>query len=387
MTFGLRLEWLLLAGALAVPTGCGPEPVAESPPRLELTFVGDWNTGPGTRLEAVDPELFGGLSALAYDPELEAWFALSDARTESRFFRLEVGMEGGELAIEPVATYFITDASGESFSANMLDPEGLARSPWDTWLVSTEPDLRDDPPEQAKVLEIDRNGGFIRSLQVPEKLLADGWPPDRGVRHNLGFEALTFSPEGAWLFLGAEATLLQDGPPAGFDNPGFCRIVRFAVEGDGLAASAEYVYPVGPFAEVEGFEGSVVSGGLVELVALSPERLLALERIFVQEIEGQGRNVTRARIYEVDLSSATDVRDVASLSSELDWRPVTKMLVLDLDDIRDQLSPGFTELDNLEGMGLGPELDGGGRALLLVSDDNFRASQRTEFILLRLKGV
>jgi hypothetical protein len=75
-----------------------------------------------------------------------------------------------------------------------------------------------------------------------------------------------------------------------------------------------------------------------------------------------------------------------SLETSRDWRPVTKELVLDLDDVVDELSPAYPRLDNIEAMGLGPDLPGGGRALLLASDDNFQNKQRTQFLLFRLNG-
>ena len=66
---------------------------------------------------------------------------------------------------------------------------------------------------------------------------------------------------------------------------------------------------------------------------------------------------------------------------------VVEELLLDLDDIVPRLSEEYRKLDNLEAMGLGPELPGGGRALLLASDDNFHETQRTQFLLFRLKGI
>ena len=64
-----------------------------------------------------------------------------------------------------------------------------------------------------------------------------------------------------------------------------------------------------------------------------------------------------------------------------DWRPAQKELLLDLDDIVPDLSPGYQSLDNFEAMGLGPVLPDGGRILLVVSDDNFQDTQRTAFLL------
>jgi hypothetical protein len=189
------------------------------------------------------------------------------------------------------------------------------------------------------------------------------------------------------VFVGAEGTLVQDGPVAGVGSVGFSRVLVYDVEGEDLSEAREYIYPLGPFPSVPDFREQEVSGGLVELVSLGGDRLLALERLFIREISGEKRDRNQARIFHVDLSSATDVKLIESVGASADWRPVIKELVLDLDDVLDELSSEYPRLDNLEAMGLGPELPGGGRALLLASDDNFQDKQRTQFLLFRLKGV
>jgi hypothetical protein len=52
-------------------------------------------------------------------------------------------------------------------------------------------------------------------------------------------------------------------------------------------------------------------------------------------------------------------------------------LLLDLDELG-------IPLDNVEGLTLGPRLPDGGRSIVLVSDDNFAASQFTQFLLFAL---
>ena len=46
--------------------------------------------------------------------------------------------------------------------------------------------------------------------------------------------------------------------------------------------------------------------------------------------------------------------------------------------------PELDDLDNFEAMTFGPTLPDGGRTLLVVSDDNFRVTQKTVFLLFRL---
>jgi len=58
--------------------------------------------------------------------------------------------------------------------------------------------------------------------------------------------------------------------------------------------------------------------------------------------------------------------------------PVRKKLLLDLSDLG-------IKLDNLEGMTLGSRLKDGSQALILVSDNNFKEEQVTQFLIFRLE--
>ncbi|MGH9319846.1 MAG: esterase-like activity of phytase family protein [Vicinamibacteria bacterium] len=373
----MRLLTRAIAVAFLIAAGCRrQEPIPESAPHLEVSFLGDALLSQGVAIDSLE---VGGLSALSFSGEPPGWLALSDAHVPARLFEMEVDFD--ESRLEVAATKALPLRDGDD-----LDPEGLARCPWGNLFVSTEGASRTEPIQQPKLLEFDAQGALKRNFPIPEKFVVSGSPPEKGIRHNMGFESLGLSPDGTRLFVGVENTLHQDGPMASFETAGFSRIIVYQVRERELSAYREYVYTLGPFAAVPDFEGQEVFGGLVDMVALGNERLLALERVFIRELSGQKRDTTKARIYDVDLSEASDVSGISSLAEEADWRPATKELVLDLDDILPMLSSEYPRLDNLEGMGLGPELPGGGKALLLVSDDNFQKKQRTQFLLFRLEG-
>jgi hypothetical protein len=386
---GIRIGGLALV--VAVTARC-ERPIAPAPQALRVEFLADANVAPGEAFRAEDGAALGGISGIAYRPERKTWLALSDARTHSRFYELKIEYDpqGETLAVTPIRETRLTDEAGAPFSEGAIDPEGLAPSPWETLLVSTEPDTRPEPAVPPQLFEIDLEGRLKRRVEVPEKFLTNGSPTAYGARHNLGFEALTVSRDGSKLFVGVEDTLHQDGPIASFQSAGFCRILTFSLPlagtSDEIRPEAEYVYPLGPFAREQGFEEPVVSGGLVELSALADGRLLALERVFVRDGKDRSKSLNRVRIYALDLEFATNVSELSSLDGASEWTPVRKELVADLDDFVDELSPGFQMLDNFEAMGLGPELPGGGRSLLVVSDDNFQQTQRTAFLLFRLTG-
>ncbi len=373
----MRHTRVVIAFALFASACRRKEPVEPVPPVLEISFVASFLLPRSTQIESIE---VGGVSALIHEPESGLWLALSDAHVPSRFYELAVSFAGGALTAAPSGVVVLQGAEGQ-------DTEGLAEAPWGSLLVSTEGDADRAPVLQPTLLEVDRGGALLRTFEIPEKFQFAGSPQVRGIRDNLGFESLAVSPDGKRVFVGTEGTLVQDGPVAGVGSVGFTRILVYGVEGKDLSEVREYVYPLGPFAPVPEFGEQEVSGGLVELVSLGDDRLLALERLFIREISGEKRDRNQARIFHVDLSSASDVKSIDSLGASADWRPVVKELVLDLDDVIGDLASEYPRLDNLEAMGLGPELPGGGRALLLASDDNFQDKQRTQFLLFRLKGV
>ena len=80
------------------------------------------------------------------------------------------------------------------------------------------------------------------------------------------------------------------------------------------------------------------------------------------------------------LPGADDVSGVTDLDDAGVVRTADKSLVLDVDDLN-ELPDVHLTLDNLEGMTLGPRLPDGGRALVLMSDNNFTPGQVSQFLL------
>ncbi|NEP02233.1 MAG: esterase-like activity of phytase family protein, partial [Symploca sp. SIO2E9] len=118
--------------------------------------------------------------------------------------------------------------------------------------------------------------------------------------------------------------------------------------------------------------GTIVNG-LTELITLdNAGHFLSLERTY--GLAGSG-----AKIYQLATGSATDTSGIATLKGDISRiHPIQKKLLLDLSELG-------IYLDNLEGIELGPRLSDGSQSLLLVSDDNFREEQVTQFILFRVE--
>lgn len=319
----------------------------------------------------VDGTVVGGLSGLAYDREADRYWALSDdrgARGYARAYRLRIDpnptadgarLDAGSVTVE--AVHRLLDLEGRPFPPAGLDPEGIAKAP-DGFYLSSEGVSKNGIP--AFVAKLGPDGRVVRQLPLPARYLpGDG----RGVRDNLGFESLALTPDRSVLFAGLENALEQDGPAASPGTRSPARILRFDLARG--ARLAEYVYPVEPVSASSTSPDGILLNGLSDLLPLDGERLLALER---QYVEGVGNSV---RVYEVSLEGATDVSALDSLSAT-EWTPAKKSLLLDLAELG--IPPA-----NFEGMTFGPVLPDGRQSLVLVTDDNFNPRQEaTTFVLL-----
>ena len=361
-----------LAVALAGCAGGGAPRTGDealSPLAFELLGVAEL-----AKTTPLDPAPVGGLSALAWHPETGDWIALSDDAGERghppRFVTLRLALGDGRLAagdVEIVRVTPLTDTGGLPFTPGSVDPEGLALAPRGTLFVSSEGAA--DRGIAPWVREVGLDGVTRRVLPLPAHVLPAGEGEERrGVRHNYGFEALTLTPDGARLVTATEVALAQDGPRAVFGVPSRARVLVFDAGGGELVA--EHVYEVDP-APAAAAEGGAEIAGLVELLALGGGRLLALERAFVS---GHGNTV---RLYETSLAGAEEVTGRARLPRRA--RALEKRRLLDCADLG-------VEVDNVEGMALGPALADGRRTLVFVADDNFAGHQRTLFYAFAVSG-
>lgn len=188
-------------------------------------------------------------------------------------------------------------------------------------------------------------------------------------RPNLALEALAFDPAGGCLYTASEAAL-RGGPD------GFSRLVSLparrpaaGLRGDGAAAREWHV----PLEEATGAALPMLPKpftGLCGLSALPDGRLLALERTFGYEIapgaDGEAvQSLCRATISVLDVRAR---RGIAAGHPEAEApEPATGPSAETVAEKR-VLWRALTGDANVEGICLGPELPGGGRLLVAVSD-------------------
>jgi hypothetical protein len=231
-----------------------------------------------------------------------------------RLCPLELGLDEAQRAIASVA------AGPCVVLAGARDAEGVAFRAGSV-LVSDE--------SVAAIREYDPATGKLRHSVIAPQVF-------RGrMTKNRGFESITVAPDGQGIWIANEGPLTVDGD--------LVRLQRLDAE---LAPTGAWAYRS---ERVLGF------AGVVDLLALEGGDLLVLERT----LTGGGFS---ARIFQADFADATNVTRAPALR-ELDGvRPVGKRRLW-------ERTGGF---QNFEGMALGPELAGGGRLVVLVSDGGER---------------
>lgn len=370
---------LLIVAFVLSAVGFGVQTVTAKGEDVQVTvagyeLIGTVNIPTGTPFENT---VIGGLSSITYDRARNVYYAISDDQGTSgpvRYYTLSIDVSDGQLDPDDIDVLDVTailDPSGAPYATGSLDPEGLVLAHKGQLYFSSEGFAARTPPVNPFINRINLNGKHSRSLVIPNEFIPTA---TQGVRNNLGFESLNITPDQRTLVTASEAALVQDGPPADLNQSSLARILEYRLSSG--KPGSQYVYVVNPVAEVPVPATQFRVNGLVELLPLdNAGTMLALERSFSVGAEGAGNTIW---LYEIQTREATDVSDMFSLLNEV-FTPVTKRLILNVEE-----DLGI-EPDNIEGMAFGPALPDGRVPLILVSDNNFVATQTTQFIALAIE--
>ncbi|WP_245939689.1 esterase-like activity of phytase family protein [Stenomitos frigidus] len=381
-------SWLLAMILAAMPllTSCDlPQVSAED--RLFLNLSVDFLDEYQLPKQDFEGTRVGGLSGITYDRQHDRFYAISDDRSEfapARFYTLKLALDKADAkaprikAVTIEAVTPITSEDGKPYPKGTIDPEGIALSPLRTVLISSEGVTREGIAPFVREFDL-KTGQWKRSLQIPKRYIPDarGEQQTQGVQDNLGFEALTVTPGGYGntavepfrLFTATESSLKQDAEAGELGKGAKNRLLHYMLEASRALLVSEHLYQLDPPPQ------GAISHGLTELAAIDQGgHFLSLERSF----SNKGFAV---KLFQLSTGGATDISLIDSLKGTLSGTiAIPKKLLLDLAQLG-------VPLDNLEGMTIGPRLPDGSQSLLLVSDDNFRNEQVTQFLLFRLKGL
>jgi hypothetical protein len=202
-------------------------PVAPTTARsagIVVTPLAVFNIETGTTFPGSGDLPLGGLSACLREPEGET-LAVSDSTEIPLLYRLAIDWQGTSLRVTPTsATRIATGGTGEP---SRVDLEGIADGTRGTLIVSTEGvDRGGQQRDLPALLEYGRDGHYIGALPLPAAYRPSADRPQRGLRHNAAFEALTAAGT-ARLIVGTEQPLAQDDDVPSIGRGAWGRLLEF----------------------------------------------------------------------------------------------------------------------------------------------------------------
>lgn len=256
--------------------------------------------------------------------------------------------------------------SKDSAKTEVLDLEGLAPTPWNTFLLISEGDFNQKPRINPRLLEIKKDGSYVRDYEIPEEVIPEKTGlQKKGARNNRVFEGISKHPEDNQWVVSVEAPLLKSTATAPFyfyHMPQAWTITR----------QSKMLYPL----DANRIED--LSYGVSDVLWLDPTKLLVLER-------GLGADLAfDVKIFQTELGMTDSIKKMKIQTQESEL--LQKQLVLDLSTMKDKIGPA---LANFEGIGVWPQRENekktNKKSLILVSDNNFKSYLKTVILILSSK--
>lgn len=361
---------------------------------FSLNYIGQNIVASGAQFNG---STVGGLSGIDYDSDNGRYLAISDDRSSlnpARYYALNLNLAQFNKNLAPGAAGVsfnsvtnILTPSGATFASNTVDPESM-RLKNGSLFWTNEGQRTASGFQNPTLREMDLNGSHVRDFAVPAYYNPSGSAAglssgDQGIRNNLAFESLTFSNDGKTLYTATENSLAQDDVlPATILNGSESRVLAF----DNTTGNAigEYVYATDAVVDSPIPVTNFATNGLVELLNVPGlnDTFIAIERSFSAGIPGTGNNI---RMYLTSLHDASNLLGIDDLDNAGAYTSMKKELLLDLGTLTNNDGSSLA-LDNIEAITWG-ETFNGNPTLVLASDNNFSATQFTQFLAFEVKAV
>jgi len=341
----------------------------QAKPTFKLEFIGEHTFPTGHKFK--NKEL-GGLSGIDYNKSSSTFVVISDDHAQkgsARFYDMTINLDDGFLNMDDIKITKMTeilDVDGKSFGSGEVDPESIRISnSTDLLYWTSEGNAKKGQAPFVRAMTLD--GEHVSNLKIPKKYSPAS---NAGIRNNRAFESLTFSNSQTNVITATENALIQDGASPNHKEGSQVRILELNRKTG--KAESEHIYKTDPVAKPSILGGRFNTSGLVDLLVVDESYMIAVERSFSL---GTGFTI---KLY---LTSYTGTENVLHLDSIRDAdhqvKPMEKHLLLNLDDLG-------IGLDNIEGITFGPRLSDGSRSIILVSDNNFKKGQKTQFLAFKL---
>jgi len=348
-------------------------------PFKEIKFISEYVVPNGAQFKGTT---VGGLSGIDYDIKRDQYYLICDdpsAINPTRFYTAKILI--GENGIDSVLfteVDTLLNKEGKPFAnirkdrIHSADAEALRYDPTrDEMIWSSEGQrvINDSTRDlqNPSIIIADRLGKYKDSFALPANMKIQ--TEEKGPRHNSVFEGLSFDEDYSHVFVNVEEPLYEDGSKAGTgDSTAVIHILKFNRKLKQCVA--QFAYEIGAVPYPANPPSAFKINGVPDILYLGDDKFIVIERAF-----STGRIPTDVKIYLADAADAEDVLNIPSLKDKQPLRLIKKQLLLDMNN-----SLGL-DIFNIEGVCFGPKLSNGNRSLLLVTDNNFNAKEKTQFFL------
>ena len=308
----------------------------------------------------------GGLSELIFDESSGYFFALSDDKKNHRFYRLAF-TDRPRYKLDIKEQVFLKSPGHKRLKRNM-DPEALVfyrdDAGNDVIFIASEGQKIYKIHEPTQIFTFDQQAVLKEAWPVPPVFWKAGHnkqPHQFGQQENKGFESLTLDNNSDILWTATEKALKQD---LIFKRKSFVRLSAFNIKNKKMLA--QYAYALNNSKE----------GGLTALQLLKPKVFISLERAYKKQ---KNSGINEAHLFLTDCRKAHNIQSQIQLKKR--FKACSKILIWD-----SSKNPAV-QVDNLEGLALGPVLPSQKQLVVLVSDNNFNEDkQKTQFLFFELSA-
>ena len=315
--------------------------------------------------------IIGGLSGIDYANGFY-YLVVDDARNP-RFLKAKIKIEESKIInVDFADVFFLNDSSSVFYKENALDLESIfVDEKTQEVYFASEGSIRKN--KKPSIFKTDKKGKFITNFLLPNNLTAL-----ENIKHNAVFEASTKSIDKKGFWVAMEGVLKNDGKEPTFTKTSSpIRITYF--DKTTQNATKQFAYQLEHITKPA--KGNINLNGVTAILEYKENHFFVVERTYQNGYGAYGNSI---RIFEATIDEkTTNILEIDSLK-KIEFIPLKKKLLLDLEDIREHLTEGI--IDNIEGITFGPELENGNKTLLLISDDNFQiyGKQLNQFLLLEI---
>jgi hypothetical protein len=323
----------------------------------------------------------GGLSGIDYDAKRDVYYMISDdpsSKGPTRYFTAKIPIrEKGIDSVQIVDVTALLNPQRQPYAditkdrLHSADVEAMRYDPSRdelVWSSEGQRVIKDGTRElqDPAIVIMDRNGRYKDSFKLPANMHIQA--DEKGPRHNRVFEGLAFADNDSSVYISLEDAIYEDGNSAGTgDSTTWIRLLKFDRKTKKQVTQFTYQVDAVHYASVPA--GASKINGVSDILYAGNDKFIVIERGY-----STGRIASDIRVYLADIKNAEDISAVASLVSQPPQKPVTKKLLLDMNELG-------RFIDNIEGVTFGPLLPNGHRSLIFVADNNFAPKQKSQFFL------